>query len=417
MLQPLRNREFRLLWFGETVSLMGDVVYFVAIAWQVYELSNAPTALSLVGAAWTLPTALFLVIGGVVTDRFDRRVVLLCSNLIRAVAIGILGLLSILGILELWHVFVLVAVYGVGEAFFGPVFGAVVPDLVPPEQIVEANALDQFVRPFAVRMIGPAVGGLLVAAFGTGQAFMFDAASFVVAAGAAALMRPIPAKVTSEGSRLKEQIGEGFRFVRAHVWLWGTLCSAGLTLLFFWGPVEVLLPFIIKNELGGSSSDFGVILAAGGAGAVIAAIAMGQLGIPRRHITFMYLAWFLAVAPVSLFGLVTEVWQAMVISAVLGAGATTGLIVWGTLMHRLVPKELLGRVTSLDWLVSISLVPVSYALTGPIASLVGARETIIGAGILGGAMTLVFLLLPGMHDTEKDGRFHGQDKTKASRGS
>src|SRR3712207_1008718 len=140
ILRPLRIRDFALLWTGLSISLLGDGIYFVAIAWQVYELSNAPTALSIVGLAWAVPAVLFMLIGGVLSDRFERRKVMIASDLIRGVAVAGIGILSFTGALELWHVVALVAVWGIGEALFGPALGALVPDIVPGEQIVQANS-------------------------------------------------------------------------------------------------------------------------------------------------------------------------------------------------------------------------------------------------------------------------------------
>src|ERR671923_2269213 len=131
ILRPLRHRDFRLLWVGMTTSLIGDGIFLVALAWQVYELSNAPTALSIVGVAMTVPQIVFLLLGGVVSDRFDRRRVMIAADALRAASVGVLGFLSISGGLELWHVMVVAAVFGAGTAFFGPAFDAIVPQLVP----------------------------------------------------------------------------------------------------------------------------------------------------------------------------------------------------------------------------------------------------------------------------------------------
>ena len=166
LVAPLRHRDFALLWGGQTGSLIGDGVFLVAMAWQVYALSNAPTALSMVGIAMTVPTIVLLLIGGVVTDRFDRRRVLLAADVVRGVAVGLMAVLSLTGTLELWHMFGLVALYGAGTAFFGPAFDAIVPDLLPESELAQANSLDQFMRPICFRLAGPALGGWLVAGLG-----------------------------------------------------------------------------------------------------------------------------------------------------------------------------------------------------------------------------------------------------------
>ncbi|MBD0289695.1 MAG: MFS transporter [Thermoleophilia bacterium] len=405
ILRPFGIRDFALLWTAMSVSLLGDGIYFVAIAWQVYEISNAPTALSVVGVAWTLPNVLLLLVGGVLSDRFDRRRLMIVSDVVRGLAIAAIGVLSVSGSLELWHLLGLVALYGAGEALFAPAFQAIVPDIVPPEHLVQANSLDMLMRPLAAQLTGPALGGLLIAWIGAGPAFLADAASFWLSAACLAAMssRPLPLRAAAGARSALADVAEGFRFVRSHTWLWGTLTAAAASLLCFYGPVEVLLPYVVKNDLGGSSRDYGLALAAMGAGSVGAALVIGRRTLPGRHIAFMYVNWTVAVAMVSVFGVAGELWQVMLAGVVRGVGITLGLVVWMTLVQTLVPRELLGRVSSFDWLVSISLIPVSFALTGPVAHALGARETLVGAGVLGAAITLAFLFLPGMRESERAG--------------
>jgi MFS family permease len=403
ILRPLAIRDFALLWTGAAVSLLGDGVYIVAIAWQVYELSDTPTALSLVGVAWTLPMAAFLLVGGVVSDRFDRRRIMIATDLLRAAAVTAIAALSLTGSIQLWHLFLLAIVFGTGDAFFGPAFNATVPQIVPQRMLVQANSLDQFIRPFMMALAGPALGGLVVAALGTGAAFMLDAGSFFLSALAISLMssRFRVDRTEEEPTSPLADLREGFRFVRAHAWLWGTLLGAAISLLAFWGPVEVLVPFRIKNDLGGDAADFGLVLAAGGVGAILAAVVMAQLGLPRKHMTFMYVMWAIGCLGIAGLAFATVIWQAMASSFVQQALFASGLIVWGTLIQTLVPVRLLGRVTSLDWLVSTSLVPISFALTGPVAAAVGAETTLAGAGVIASGATLACLFIPGLRDTER----------------
>ncbi|MEO8423467.1 MAG: MFS transporter [Actinomycetota bacterium] len=399
--EPLKHRDFRLLWSGMTVSLVGDGIFIVSLAWQVYQLSDAPTALSLVGLAMTIPNVLFLLIGGVVSDRFDRRRVLIAADLIRGVAVGAMGVLSLTGHLELWHLMVLAAFYGGGTAFFGPAFDAIVPDLVATDLLIQANALDQFVRPAAWRLAGPALGGFLVA-WSTGGAFLVDAATFGISIVALLLMSPHPIAAPPKGAHTTAfaEVREGFRFVRERVWLWGTLLAAAFAYLLFIGPQEVLLPLLVKDRWGGNPLSLGFILAMGGVGAIGAALFMGRRGTPRRFITFMYIAWTLSTLAVAGYGLAHVPWQAMLACFLFNALETAGTIVWVTTKQRLVPRHLLGRVSSLDWFISIGLLPLSFALTGPAANLFGARHTLIGAGVLGAIVTLSFLFLPGMRSVE-----------------
>jgi MFS family permease len=405
ILRPLRHRDFRSLWIGMTVSLIGDGIFLVALAWQVYEISNVPSALSVVGVAMTIPHVAFLLAGGVVSDRFDRRKVMVAADAMRAVSVGVFGVLSITGAIELWHVLVIAAAFGAGTAFFGPAFDAIVPQIVPPEDLNQANSLDQFIRPAASRMIGPALGGWVIAAWGNdaGPAFLIDAATFAGSIVCVLRMRARPVREGGVTQSAYQEMKEGFRYVRSRVWLWGTFLAATLAYLIFWGPAEVLLPFLVKNELGGSAKDLGLILALGGIGAMFAAVVMGNREVPRRHITFMYGVWTLSTVCVAGYGLATLPWQAMIASFAFNALEGAGVIVWATMKGRLVPERLLGRVSSFDWFISIGLVPVSFALTGPVAALFGARATLVGAGVLGGIVTLAFLFLPGMRDVERSG--------------
>jgi MFS family permease len=400
LLAPLRHRDFRLLWTGMTVSLVGDGIFLVAMVWQAYELWNAPAALSLLGIGMTIPTLVFLLPAGVLSDRLDRRSLMLWADIGRAVVISALAVLSLTGLLTFWELMALVALYGVGTAFFTPAFEAIVPDIVPAADLAAANSLDQFVRPIALRLAGPALGGALVAGVGTGAAFALDAASFVASTVAVFLMRP-PAHPRSEHvASSASAVKEGLRFVRSRVWLWGTLLSAAIAYLAFMGPAEVLLPYLVKNELHASAGDLGLVFAAGGVGAIGAALIMGQRGHPGRDVTVMYATWTLATLAVAGYGLATASWQLMVACLAFNALETVGTIIWATVKQRHVPASMLGRVSSLDWLISIGLLPLSFALTAPIAGLIGVRATLIGAALIGGVITLGALFLPGMRDIE-----------------
>jgi len=403
LLEPLGERDFALLTAGWLVSLLGDGFFSVALAWQVYEISNVPTALSIVGVAWTLPLILFLLLGGVFSDRYDRRWMMIGADLVRAAAVGLLGLLSIAGVIELWHVVALIAFVGLGDAFFNPASTAIVPDLVRDEQLPQANALHGLVRPLMVRLIGPALGGITVAGLGPGVAFLVDGSSFLVSGVAILLISARPSRtVVGHGIRQTiAEVREGLAFVRRNPWCWATLLSAMFSLLVFIGPVQVLLPYLVKNRLGLGPEALGAIFAVSGVGAIGAAIAVGQLGLPRRRITIMYVVWSAGVALFAGYGLMTSLWQAFLIGLGTAALFEVGQIIWVTLLQTLVPRELLGRVSSLDWLVSTGLVPLSFALTGPVAALLGPGPTMIVAGLLGSVLMGMLLFVPGVRDPER----------------
>jgi MFS family permease len=401
LLRPLRSRDFRVLWIGMTMSLTGDGIFLVATAWTAFELWNAPAALSVIGIAMTVPTIACLVIGGVASDRFDRRRVMLAADLGRALAVGAIAALGFAHALTFPVLAALVAVYALGAGFFSPAFDAVVPMLVPFDHLAQANALDQFIRPLAFRLIGPALGGWLVGAIGAPTAFALDAASFALCA-VTVLMLPSQRASTAPPPSPTAAIREGLAFVKGRVWLWGTLLSAAIAYLVFLGPIEVLLPYMVKDTLHASAADLGVVLAAGGVGAIGAAGVMAQRGQPRRPVTVMYACWTVATLAVAGYGLGRNVPQLMIACLLFNALEAAGTVIWATIKQHHVPSHLLGRVSSLDWLVSISLLPVSYGLTGVVAGAIGVRTTLVGAGVVGAAITLAALLLPGMRDIERN---------------
>ena len=388
LLSPLRHRDFALLWAGMLVSLVGDGVYIVTVAFAVLSITNEPAALSLVGLAQSVGLLCFILAGGVLADRYDKRRLMLAADAVRLVAVAAVGVLALTGSLQLWQIVVLGSVYGLGEGLSAPALGAIVPELVPMTSLVEANSLQQTLEPLALRLAGPVVGGATYAALGAGGAFLVDAGTFAVSMLCLLAMRARPVLATAAPQAVGRQLREAATFVRSQTWLWATLLVAAIGVLAFMGPVEVLVPYVVKNQLGEGAASFGAVLAANGAGAIAGTLLVGSRGMPRREITFLYWTWGLSTLGVAGYGLATAVWQMMALSFVFGVGVGLGNPVWATLMQVRVPQALRGRVSSLDWMVSLGLVPLSFALTGPIAAVAGADATLIGAGVLSAVLTL-----------------------------
>jgi hypothetical protein len=314
----------------------------------------------------------------------------------------VVGGLALAGDIKLWQVFVLVAVYGAAEGFFMPAFTAIVPDVVDRDLLVEANSLDQFVRPIALRFAGPALGGFVIAGLGVGQAFLFDAATFAVSAFFVGLMHKRAADTAElpSPSALRE-VKEGFAYVRSQPWLWISLTVAAIGLLAFYGPFQVLVPFLIEDELGGGARALGLVFAAGGIGSIGASLVLGQTKMPSRHITVTYLCWGVGTLFLVAFAMSTAIWQVALASFSMQFLLTAGTIIWTSLLQTHVPTRLLGRVSSLDWLVSGSLIPISYAITGPLAESIGTKPTFVLAGLTGASVLFGALAIPRLHDSER----------------
>jgi MFS family permease len=403
ILAPFRVRDFALYWTARTTSWIGDGVMVVALPWQVYELTNSPTAMGVIAAAQLIPIFAFTLFGGVASDRIDRRKVLVAADTARGLAAGLVGVLAITGNLELWHIGAMVVLFGVGQAFAGPATGSMVPQIVPAELLVQANSALFSMHTIGYRLAGPALGGLVIAAFGTGTAFLLDAASFGISAVAIILIayRPAARLLGEEGRRsVLADVRAGLRYVRSQTWLWGTILWSFIAFPFTTAPYVVLLPYLVKNDLGGDARDLGLVFAAGGASGLAIALIVAQITIPRRHVAFMYALFAFGVTDLVFYALTSAPWQAMVIAAIAEAALTAGVLVWNTLLQRAVPNELLGRVRSVESVAAFALTPVAMAVVGPAAELVGVRAVMAAGGILGAALTLAVVLLPGMRETE-----------------
>jgi len=400
LLGPLRERDFALLWTGSVVSMLGDGIFIVALPFAVLDRSDSAATLSLVGLAWSLGMVGFLLVGGVLADRTDKRRVLILGDVIRLAALAVAATLSLAGALDLWELILLAACYGVGEGLSAPAMGAIVPELVPEPVLLPANALYGASRPLALRLAGPALGGLVVGLAGTSGAFLVDAVTFVLSIACLVAIRTRP-RALPDAEPLRAQLREAARFVRSQTWLWATLVGAAVSLLAFMGPVEVLLPFRVKEELGSTAAAFGLVLAAGGAGSALGSLLVGHFGTPRAQVTFLYWMWGLSMIGLCGYGLAQSVWQLVLCGIVYGVFGGAGNPVWTTLMQVRVPPGLRGRVGSLDWLVSVGLTPVSFALTGPLAAAFGAQATLVAAGAVAAVVTIGLLyLVPGLRDDQ-----------------
>lgn len=406
VLRPLQHRDFRLLWLGQTVSMIGDGMYIFAVAWFIYnDLHASPATFSFVGFAWSLPQVLLLTATGALSDRMDRRHLMIIGDLLRLAAITSIGTLIVLDAMTPTLLVALVFPYGAGQAIFWPAFSSIIPSIVPKEHLVQANSIGSTVRPLAWLVIGPMIGAAVVSAAGTGWAFIADAVTFAVSAVCIWLMHVrAEQQPQDDGAHLWRDVREGIAYVRRTRWLrWGLL--GGMVSLFcVWGPWETLVPFVVRNEMSGTEFDLALVFGAGGTGSVIASLVMAQrAALPRRALTVMYVCWAIGMGMTAFFGIVRNVPQAMVVSFIAEAAIAVLVVIWFTAMQRLVPSELLGRVSSLDWMITILGAPVSFLVVGPLAAAFGADAVLIAAGILGAGATVIFMFMPGARDPERDG--------------
>jgi MFS family permease len=277
---------------------------------------------------------------------------------------------------------------GMAMAFYYPAYSAWLPALVPESQLQAVNGFEGMVRPTIGQAVGPAVAGAVVAAASPSTAFAVAAGSSVVTVLALLKVPQTPIRRTLDDEHSTHPVRsalhdmrEGFLYMMRTPWLLATLLFASLMVLVVMGPLEVLIPFLVKDELGGGPSDHAWVLAGFGIGGALGSLAMASVRMPRRYLTVMNLGWALACLPFVVIGITTEVWVVVACAFVIGALFSAPMVIWGTLLQRRVPPALLGRVASLDFFVSVSLMPVSMALAGPVSEAIGLQTTFAVAGL------------------------------------
>lgn len=380
-LRPFRHRDYRMLAASIGFSLFASGLWLVAIVYQVIGLGGGPSELSLVAAAASLGLVLSVLIGGVAADRLPRRLVLITVEVVRIAATGVAAALSLTGAMALWHLVVIAFVVGSAEAFFFPVYSAVLPTMLPPEELLAANGVEGMLRPIAQQALGPALAGLLVGAFVPGTALLAAAVAYVLALLPLLTIRLLPT-APGTGSSAIADLREGFSYFLRTGWLFATLAFAILMVLVIIGPIEVLVPFAVRDQTGSGPSGYAFVLASYGVGGVIGSLVASAGRLPRRYLTWMLLLWGAGAAPLAVIGLTDRLWVMGAAAFVVGVTGAVAQVIWGTLLQRRVPPHLLGRVSSLDFFVSLALMPVSMALAGPVGDSLGLPVTFVLVGAI-----------------------------------
>jgi predicted MFS family arabinose efflux permease len=394
---PLREREFRLLFAGRAISLVGTAIAPVALAFAVLDLTGSKTDLGLILACREIPLVVFLLAGGIWADRIPRNKVMMSANVVSAFAQASTAGLLITGTAEVWHLAALAAVNGGSSAFFFPASAGVVPQTVPASLLQQANALLQLAMNTAM-IGGAALAGFLVAGVGPGWAIAFDAGTYLLAAGCVALMR-LPTVMREQATNFLHELAVGWREFRTRTWLWVIVLQFSFMLMVVLGAFSVLGPVVADDELGGAKA-WGAILTGWSAGLV----AGGLIGLrfrPRRMLLAATLAILALPLPLVALGFPLSVPATAAVAFVAGLGNEIFGLLWHTTMQQEIPPDKLSRVYSYDALGSIGLVPLGYALAGPAAEAFGVRATLWGAAAIGTLVTLAVLLSRDVRTLER----------------
>jgi len=389
--RPLRNRQFALLWGGQTVSLLGDGVLSTALPILIlFTLHGSGLELGLVAAARLTTLVLLLLFGGALTDRMSKRTAMLLSDAVRGLLVALLGILAVTDSLDLGILIVSMLAFGAVDALFMPASTAMLPQVVDAAELMPANSLTQVSRTLAGSLLGPIIGGVIAASVGASVALFFDAGTFAFSAGCLALMRATPTPARRD-TTMAHEVREGLAYCRRTPWLLWTLVAAGVANAVVFSPGVVLLPLLFKEVFGAASWVIGVGFAALGVGGLIGAVIAGAMPTPRRRIRWMWLCWAGAAALDVLFGLSPSAPVACVVLVGIGPLMMMGNIAWESLLQTEVPRDLLGRVSSVDWTLSLAGSPIGLVLAGTIAGVVGIRPTIVVPALIVTVGSLVFL--------------------------
>ncbi len=396
-LGALEERNFRLLWLGQTGSDVGNGLSFVAIAFAVLQIGGTATDIGIVFAAFFLPNVVFLLVGGVWADRLPRNYVMLTSDGVRAVVQIGLALLLFSGSAQVWHIVIAVALQGTASAFFVPAATGLMPQVVSPGRLQQANAL-MTISSSAAFVIGPAVSGLLVAAGGPGVVFAVDAVTYVFSMVTLALLRIERAVATAVRDSFLSELAHGWREVRSRDWLIGSLVVFGVSNMAM-GSFMVLGPVIFERELGGAAT-WGLVMTAGALGALLGG------GVALRWKPARPLAVGFALMLIGATRTLSLIPPLPVLAIAVAALATLVAIsisntLWETVLQQRIPQASLSRVSSYDWTVSLAFQPIAFVVVGPLADTIGEVPTLLLASAIGLAANFAALLVPGIRNMRR----------------
>lgn len=413
-LRPFAHREYRVLIAALAISIFGSGMWAVAMVYQVIHLGGGPLELSLVAAAGSVGLVAFVLAGGIAADRIPQRRLIIAVEGANLAVIATVSGLAMADLLQLWHVAAGSFVLGVGAAFFFPAYSAILPRILPPQDLLAANGMEGSMRPVLQQAAGPAVAGIVVAALSPSHAVTAVAVCHLLAfivlnfLGRHPLAAPVNGAEDGGGQAGGEErrqsffhdLREGVAYTLRTPWLLWTLVWACISVLFLIGPIEVLLPFVVRDQLGGDSRMFGFLLAVMGVGAALGSLLTASFRLPRRYLTVMMVSWGAGSLPLAAVGIMDSFWAIAAALFVFGATGSVGMVIWGTLLQRRVPPHLLGRVSSLDFFVSLALMPVSMALAGPAAGVLPIWLIFLVAGGVCPVMAVIAMAAARMPDDE-----------------
>src|SRR5512136_2358269 len=387
-IRPLANRNFRLLWMGESVSLLGDQFYFIALPWLVFQMSGSALAFGTILMVAGIPRAVFMLVGGVMTDRFSPRAVMIVSNLLRLAITVLLAIGVAAQMIELWMLYLMAFCFGVVDAFFHPAYRAIIPLIVDKDSLQASNSIMHGTSQL-VEIIGPGVAGLLLRGVGVALSLVFDALTFLFTSIMLLLMHPkrVERDASPQRHSILGEIGEMFAYVRHDRLLMTLILVVAAINLLFVGPLVVGSAALSKVRFTEGAAAYGAMLSAFSIGALLGTVTAGVVRLKRPGLVSLLLVAAEGVFLVGV-GFAPTLVLACVLWLPIGLDAGFGSINFIPLPNKRVAKDMLGRFMSLIGLTEVGLTPISNALAGVLADW-NVTALFVVAGVLLSCITLL----------------------------
>jgi hypothetical protein len=399
LFRSLAYRSFALLWSGQTISRLGDSLYQIGLAWWVLEKTGSAAAMGTVFIFSFTPMLLFLLVGGVVVDRFPRLRVMFISDLLRGTLVLAVTLLVVSDRLEIWHVYAFSTTFGLVAAFFQPAYAAIMPELLPREALASANSLTSLSGQ-AISIIGPALGAALIKLGGTAAAFALDGLTFFISAVCLVLIppRPMPRQADKPPANIMREVREGISTVTGTPWLRLWIGISTLLNITWAAPFIVALPFVVTKNLGADVGGLGLVYSLSSLGAVLGTIGVGQTARYQRRGLLVCSSWIVAGVTVAALGWPISLLWIGICGLIASAAGAVNNVTGSVIAQEYIPPELLGRVASIGTLGSQALLPVGLGIVGWATDLAGALLVFAVGGALTAALGILGIAHPAMRN-------------------
>ncbi len=383
-LAAFRSRDFRLLWGGQTISFVGDAAFIVALGWRVTDLTGKASSLGFVLALESLAMLATLLWGGVLADRYSRRLLMIGSDLARAAVMLVFFTIDATGHLSLASIFALAVCFGLADGFFQPAFGGIVPLVVEQPVLPSANSWLGIARNGSA-IVGPAIAAALYGTAGPTVVWGIDGVSFVVSAAALWLARPRTIQPAAQLG-LRRELAAGFRYVISVPWIWTGITAATVILMVAMSPFTALLPGVVQTHYHRGVGAYGLLFSAMAAGMVAGSLIWARWHPRRRRVAICFAAF--GINDLGILVVALSPWYPLGVAAVVWRGLWIGIGIsaWLTLISELVPEHLLSRVMSIDFFGSLGLTPVGFVLAGIAATAIAPTTILAVGGALGAVL-------------------------------